>query len=156
MSDLSKHVLKRFPENRDMQLVCLRAAVPFHCSHCKRMRRANLVALVSGDWDRLLCNACYEELLSQPLPEPPEELVPKEWLGAVVSLEDAEKDNMAMGKPFGRQTQEWEDFKAAMLDGDEICEYAAPADAAEHPAGQAGYALLRDGVAVKRIVTQVE
>jgi hypothetical protein len=63
MSDLSKLVLKAFPENGDMQLVCLRVPSEFHCFRCNTTQRATLVAVVSGDWNRLLCKGCYEKRL---------------------------------------------------------------------------------------------
>jgi hypothetical protein len=71
MSDLAKLVIKRFPEKRDMQLVCLRIAAKFKCSHCHAPKQAKLLAVQSDDWDRLLCEECYGKLLSKPPPEPP-------------------------------------------------------------------------------------
>ena len=65
MSDLAKLVIKSFPENHNMQLVCLRVVTGFQCSRCNTTKKAKLVAVVSGDWNRLLCNGCYGELLSK-------------------------------------------------------------------------------------------
>ena len=64
--DLARLVIKRFPENRNLQLVGLRMPARFHCSRCKTSQRANVLAVVSGDWGQLLCRACYEKLLSEP------------------------------------------------------------------------------------------
>ncbi len=153
MCDLAKLVIKRFPENRNMQLVCLRTAAYFACSRCKKTKKAKLFAVVADDWDRLLCNGCYEEVLSQRPEEPVEDAVPRAWLGAVVSVQDAEKDNLVMGVPFGNQSLVWEDFKAAVIEGDVVCEFASPPESFEHSNGRAGYALIRDGVPVKCIVT---
>jgi hypothetical protein len=69
MSDLAKLVIKRFPENRNLQLVGFRTPATFHCSRCKKTRRAAVLAVISEDWDRLLCSTCYQEVLA----EPPEE-----------------------------------------------------------------------------------
>ena len=153
MPDLAKLVIKRFPENRNMQLVCLRLAAGFHCSRCHKTKRAKLLAVVAEDWDRLFCEGCYEEVLSQQQDESAEDMIPKAWLGAVVSLRDAEKDNVAMGVPLAGQVLEWEDFKAAMLDGDEVCEFFSPAGTSEPLAGCTGYALVRQGEVIKYIVT---
>ena len=79
MSDLAKLVIKGFPENRNMQLMLLRVPGEFHCFHCSTIKKAKLVAVVGGDWNRLLCNECYGKLLSEPSPiadvavNPPEE-----------------------------------------------------------------------------------
>jgi hypothetical protein len=62
--DLSRLVIKSFPENGQMQLMRLRVAAEFHCSRCNTKKKATLVAVVSGDWNRLLCNGCYGELLA--------------------------------------------------------------------------------------------
>ncbi len=153
MSELAKLVIKRFPENRNMQLVCLRDRTEFHCSRCKRKRRAKLLAVVAEDWGRLLCAACYEKRLSEKPEEPARDVIPKAWLGAVVSLQDAERNNMRMGVPFGNQALQWEEFRAAMLEGDEVCEFSGPSDSSEQLAGSAGYALVRNGSAVRCIVT---
>ena len=58
-----------------------------------------------------------------------------------------------MGVPFGNQSLVWEDFKAVMVEGDVVCEFASPPESFAHSSGRAGYALVRDGVPVKCIVT---
>jgi hypothetical protein len=65
MPELSKLVIKTFPEHGQMQLVRLRIAAEFHCSRCDLAKRADLLAVVAGDWQRLLCKGCYLELSSQ-------------------------------------------------------------------------------------------
>ena len=65
MSDLVKLVVKRFPENRNMQLMGLRIPAAFHCSRCNARKRSKLVAVVAGDWNELLCDGCYGELLTK-------------------------------------------------------------------------------------------
>jgi hypothetical protein len=71
-SDLARAVIKTFPENRDMQLVCLRVSAEFRCTRCTRTRRATLLAVVAGDWNRLVCKDCYQKALAEPAapPEP--------------------------------------------------------------------------------------
>jgi len=43
MSDLAKLVIKRFPENRNLQLMGLRIPARFHCSRCSTTQRAKLL-----------------------------------------------------------------------------------------------------------------
>ena len=57
MPDLAKLVIKRFPENRKMQLVALRIPARFGCSRCNKTQSAKVLAVVSGDWEQLLCSA---------------------------------------------------------------------------------------------------
>ena len=76
MSDLAKLVIKRFPENRNMQLMGLRLPAKFHCSHCNTTQRNKILAVVAGDWEQLLCLACYETLLAEKAEEPAEDTVP--------------------------------------------------------------------------------
>ena len=64
-SDLATQVIKRFPEKGDMQLVSLRAVAKFECSHCQTTKHAKVLAVISGDWNRLLCNGCYEKKLTE-------------------------------------------------------------------------------------------
>jgi hypothetical protein len=68
MPDLDKLVIKRFPDTRNMQLVCLRVPGKFQCSRCHKMKMAKLLAVVAGDWDHLLCKSCYAKVLSEPSP----------------------------------------------------------------------------------------
>lgn len=35
----------------------------FVCFRCKAAKKAKLVAVVSGDWNHLICNGCYGNLL---------------------------------------------------------------------------------------------
>ena len=63
-SDLARVVIKTYSRQGEIQLVRLAVASEFHCSRCDKPKKAKLVAVVSGDWNRLLCNGCYGELLS--------------------------------------------------------------------------------------------
>ena len=62
MSDLAKQVVKTYPAQGEMQLFRLAAATEFTCSRCQSTKTAKLVAVVSGDWNRLLCNGSYGKL----------------------------------------------------------------------------------------------
>jgi hypothetical protein len=155
MTDLAKLVIKRFPENRNMQLVGLRIPASFHCSRCTKIQRAKVLAVVSQDWERLLCSACYEKVLSEPPEEKLADSIPREWLGSAVPVEDVEEANSVDGVPFGNRGVEWKAFKAAMTEGDEICCFCSPPDSREDLAGRGGYALVRQGEVVKYIVTMM-
>lgn len=150
MTDLSALVIKGFPESRNMQLVCLRIASRFTCSRCHRTKNAKFVAVVSGDWNRLLCKDCYGDALSEQPEDIAQDVLPKEWLGALVSVEDAEEQIRDLRASC---TSQWEVFKAGMLEGDQLCEFTGPTDSSEQLAGSAGYALVRNGRVVKYIVT---
>ncbi len=156
MSDLARLVIKRFPENRNTQLMLLRLPASFHCSCCKTAQKAKMLAVVAGDWEQLLCLACYEKLLFEKPAEPAEDLIPEAWLGAVVAVQSVEDDNMVYGVPFGKQSPQWEQFKAAMIEGDELCEFSSPPDASQDLVGRAGYALVRQGKVVRCIATTRE
>jgi hypothetical protein len=155
MTDLAKLVIKRFPENRDMQLVGLRIPATFHCSRCNEIQRAKVLAVVAEDWERLLCSACYEKVLSEPSEENEADSIPNEWLGSTVPVEDVEDDNLVDGVPFGNQAVEWKQFKAGMIEGDEICSFCSPPDSKDDLAGRGGYALVRQGKVVRYIVTML-
>lgn len=64
MADLDTQVVTTYPAQGEMQLFRLAAATEFACSRCQETKTAKLVAVVSGDWNRLLCNGCYGKLLS--------------------------------------------------------------------------------------------
>ena len=112
-----------------------------------------LLAVVSEDWQRLLCAACYEKVLSEPPEEHIADSIPKQWLGSAVAVEDVEEDNIVDGVPFGNQAEQWERFKAAMIEGDEICCFCSPPDSREDLANTGGYALVRQGKVIQCIVT---
>jgi carbon storage regulator CsrA len=65
MPDLQNQVVQTYPPNGNLQLMRLDTATDFDCSRCKTTKRAKLVAVVGGDWNKLLCNGCYGKLLSE-------------------------------------------------------------------------------------------
>jgi len=91
-------------------------------------------------------------------------VIPVAWLEKKVTVAEAEAahpgitdDRIARfpqaAKPFGFQHQKWEEFKAAMLPGDELWTFSSPADSWKHLAGRAGIAIVRNGVPVRIIIT---
>jgi len=57
--------------------------------------------------------------------------------------------------PFGSGNADWVAFKKAMKPGDKIVRYRSSQHSWEHPAGEAGIALLRSGCIVKTMTTMV-
>ena len=90
--------------------------------------------------------------------------IPDAWLDKKISVAEAEAAHPGINddrierfpdaaRPFGFQNREWEALKAAMQPGDEIWTFASPADSWGNLAGRAGLALVRNGRAIKVIVT---
>jgi hypothetical protein len=90
--------------------------------------------------------------------------IPKERLDKRVSIDEAEAAHPGISddrrwsspeatKPFGFLHRNWEDFKAAILPGDELWTFASPAHTWEDLAGMAGIALVRNGTPIKIITT---
>jgi len=66
MSDLAKLVIKRFPENRNLQLMGLRIPARFHCSRCSTTQRAKLLGGRKGDTSKI---GWHPLLLPKALPQ---------------------------------------------------------------------------------------
>jgi hypothetical protein len=86
------------------------------------------------------------------------------WLVKKISVEEAETLHPGIrderverfpeaAKAFGFQNGEWESLKAEMKPGDEIWTFASPKDYWINHAGRAGVALVREGNAIKAVVT---
>ncbi len=93
-------------------------------------------------------------------------MIPLAWLQKKVTIAEAEaqhpgiKDDRAARfpdarKPFGFMHREWEDFKAAMLPGDELWTFSSPPESWVDLAGRAGIALVRKDVPIRTIVTKM-
>jgi hypothetical protein len=91
-------------------------------------------------------------------------VIPATWLVKKISVEEAETENPGIAdervkrfpevaKAFGFQNREWESLKAEMKPGDEIWTFASPDDYWKNYAGRAGVALVREGNAIKAVVT---
>lgn len=57
-------IIKTYPQRGPLCQHRLSASTGFECSRCSRSKKSKLVATILGDWQRLLCNACYGHLLS--------------------------------------------------------------------------------------------
>jgi hypothetical protein len=91
-------------------------------------------------------------------------VIPTEWLIKKITVEEAEAERPGLrderikrfpeaAKPFGFQNPAWESLKAEMKPGDEIWTFASPAEDWNNHAGRAGVALVRNGSAIKVLVT---
>ena len=97
---------------------------------------------------------------------PPAPVIPATWLVKKISVEEAEaehpgvRDERAiqspeLAKPFGFRHAQWEALKADMRANDEIWTFSSPSRSWEDLAGRAGVALVRDGQAIKAVVTML-
>ncbi len=95
-----------------------------------------------------------------------EAMIPKAWLQQRVTVAQAEASHPGVkdervkrfpdaAKPFGFRSRAWEDIKALMMPGDEIWTFSSPPESWENLAGQAGVALVRDGVPIRTVVTMM-
>lgn len=64
MNGLPGSITKEYPRRGPWQQFRFDRAVEFVCSRCGRGKKAKLVTIIDGDWNRLLCNGCYGFLLS--------------------------------------------------------------------------------------------
>jgi hypothetical protein len=67
---------KVYKQRGEMQLHRLARRLDFTCQRCKGAKAAKLVAIVAGDWSKIICNGCYGELASQAPPADPSALAP--------------------------------------------------------------------------------
>lgn len=56
-------VIKTMPSRGPLQQYRVAAATPFGCSRCGGTKTSKLLTTVAGDWNRLVCNGCYGNLL---------------------------------------------------------------------------------------------
>jgi hypothetical protein len=56
--------VKTYPQRGPLQQYRLATSTSFLCARCGTGKTSRLVCTVQGDWDRLLCNGCYGQLLS--------------------------------------------------------------------------------------------
>ena len=82
--------------------------------------------------------------------------IPKEWLSARVTVQEAEASNVENGRVFGYQHRKWERLKSQMGPGDELWEFCSPPASWAHLMGRAGYALVRNGEIVESILSTAE
>ena len=93
-------------------------------------------------------------------------VIPATWLIKKISVEEAEAEHPGVRDeratqsperaiPFGFRHAQWEALKADMRPNDEIWTFSSPARSWEDLAGRAGVALVRDGQAIKAVVTML-
>jgi hypothetical protein len=99
-------------------------------------------------------------------PEQAVPIIPAAWLIKKISVAEAEaehpgtRDERAkqypeLARPFGALNAKWEALKADMQPNDELWTFSSPPRTWEDLAGRAGVALVRDGIAIKIIVTML-
>jgi hypothetical protein len=57
-------VVKVYPPRGPLQQFRFARPVPFRCFRCGHTKVSKLQSVYAGDWDRVLCNACYGRLLA--------------------------------------------------------------------------------------------
>ncbi|KAF8993199.1 hypothetical protein BDQ17DRAFT_159435 [Cyathus striatus] len=58
-------VVKHYAPRGAYRQYRLATSTNFTCSRCKNDKKAKLVATCNSEWNALLCNGCYGELLSK-------------------------------------------------------------------------------------------
>jgi hypothetical protein len=72
-----------------------------------------------------------------------------------VSIEQAEREHLLNGIPFGYINRQWEELKAKMIEGDELWYFETSELSWKHLAGRAGYCILRGGKIIDGIITRM-
>jgi len=83
------------------------------------------------------------------------EFVPSSWLLDPIDIDEIESDWLDKPGPYGVPSRDWMELKAQMTERDEIRAFQSPPDSWEHLAGRAGYALVREGIAIAGIITMM-
>ena len=78
-----------------------------------------------------------------------------EWFQERKTIAELEAENMYEDRPFGYMNADWERLKAEVMDGDELWTFSTPDDYWRNLAGRAGVALVRDGVAIRQMITRM-
>ena len=63
-SDVKGIMTKRYEEKGDYEQFRNEKTVQFKCLRCGREKTSKLVVVYKGDWQKILCNGCYGEILS--------------------------------------------------------------------------------------------
>lgn len=88
-------------------------------------------------------------------------MIPMDWLGERITIEQAESDNATVpapdrpwtGKPFGGVNDQWEAMKHRIVPGDELWTFCSPPESWKHHAGREGIALVREAKVLIVLVT---
>lgn len=59
-----EEIVKTYPTRGPLQQYRLSLATAFQCFRCGEEKKAKLITLYRGDWEKTLCNGCYGFLLS--------------------------------------------------------------------------------------------
>jgi hypothetical protein len=97
---------------------------------------------------------------------PAASVIPTTWLIKKITVAEAEAEHPGvrderlkrapeLGRPFGALNAAWEALKADIQPNDELWTFSSPPRTWEDLAGRAGVALVRDGKAIKVIVTKL-
>ncbi|WP_342358377.1 hypothetical protein [Terrarubrum flagellatum] len=101
---------------------------------------------------------------AKPLPSPRQHVgsrspgqsaIPLSWLRAAISKREAEKLHDWEGAPFCHLNTRWNELTSAMKPSDEIWLFSSPAESWKMKTGLAGVAVVRDGVAIATIITEM-
>ncbi|RWQ93478.1 hypothetical protein C8Q69DRAFT_473720 [Paecilomyces variotii] len=65
---ISDDIVKAYPPRGSLQQYRLSQSTNFQCTRCKQDKKAKLVTIIDGNWDNLLCNACYGNILASGKP----------------------------------------------------------------------------------------
>jgi hypothetical protein len=89
----------------------------------------------------------------QPAPVGEGDVIPEQWLDHIISIEQAEAQNMVDGIPFGASSDSWKRLKDSLQSGDSLWAYCSPFESFKALAGRCGIAVVRDGRVVMQLVT---
>jgi len=65
MDDMKNDVVKTYAAKGSLQQFRLSKATPFDCGVCGKSKKAKLVTVRDGNWDEVICNGCYGQMLSE-------------------------------------------------------------------------------------------
>ena len=83
------------------------------------------------------------------------EFIPSSWLFDPIDMDEIESEWLDKPGPYGVMTRDWMVLKSQMKEKDEIRAFTSPPDFWDHLAGRAGYALVREGIAIAGIITMM-
>jgi hypothetical protein len=65
-SNINGIMVKRYKAKGDYEQFRNENTVSFKCLICKKDKHSKLVVVFEGDWQKIICNACYGKILSNP------------------------------------------------------------------------------------------
>lgn len=82
-------------------------------------------------------------------------MLPKDWLTEQITVAEAEERNMIRGISFGFCHDEWQAFTGQMQPDDELWSFFSPPEIWRSLCGRAGFAVVRNGEAVRCFMTML-